>query len=100
MIKAIAKRLLSFTDFYNIPSNGTIADAVLHHFDLKFQVSTFSCYVFAMQKLHRQRGVALVSHCCRSFSSLSVCLCVRMCMRVCVRVCITPRTPNETNDDK
>ena len=45
-------------DFFRgsyLPSNGTIANGVLHEIDLYFQGQTFSCHAYAVKKIRRQR---------------------------------------------
>ena len=46
MVKAIAE---FWNNFYILPSSDTIADVVLHHFQLHFQGQTFLCYSFAIE---------------------------------------------------
>ena len=44
---------MKYGDIYRIwylPSNGTIANVVLHDFDLRFQGQTSSCYALAIEK--------------------------------------------------
>ena len=39
---------MTFKDFDICYRNGIISDVVLHHFDVNFQIQTFSCHTFAM----------------------------------------------------
>ena len=55
MVKAGAKMYNVFYIFLYLPSNATIADVVIHHFDLHFQGRSFSCYALALNIVQWQR---------------------------------------------